>query len=717
MRVRMNGGVIGPTNLTTLSAASGVYSVVEAQLDRQNNAFPIYQDASIDTYFNRTKLLVHADGSLNANNNTIIDSAVSTTMTRAGTASQGTFSPYSQTGWSAYFQGTSNYLTVPNINFSTNAFTIEGWFYPLSISSNYNLWGTDNGSGNTAKLILYINAGNLVLESSLLNGSIVSVVASSYLTVGRWHHIAVVRTGIGTGQTALYINGVSVGTGTLGSTSSITGTFNIAYIGEAFGLPWFGYISNFRVVNGVAAYTGNFTVPTSPLSTTQSAGTNIASIPSSSSTVLLTCNANRHVDSSPSNATISSLDWFVSASQGPMTTPFSPFAPTTAYGVSAVGGSLSAIATSDAVTGTMAAAPATGDFSIEFWLYPTSYSATTNVGPFGLGTTNAAGSLVVFWSTTTTTMTFRYGAGGAGNDYNISLLPRVNSWTHYAYCRSSGVTAVYVNGVLTANTTTAISGTPTVSATAFTMFAQSGLNQYLGYIAGFRYQSGASAYTAAFTPPTAPVTSTGSTVLLLNGTNGSIYDSTAKNNIVTSGGGFLSTTQSKFGGSSIRLPGGVAIQTTSGVQNALGSGDFTIEMWIWFDGMGTQRPMGQGSLGTGEFLLIFYGDGSFDFTDGVTARINGGAGAVTATTWYHLAIVRSGLTLAAYVNGTQKGTTYTPATNYNYNSTNPIYFGAGGAGATSSQTFAGYLDDIRITVGVARYTSNFSVPSTAYANQ
>jgi hypothetical protein len=150
---------------------------------------------------------------------------------------------------------------------------------------------------------------------------------------------------------------------------------------------------------------------------------------------------------------------------------------------------------------------------------------------------------------------------------------------------------------------------------------------------------------------------------------------------------------------------------------ALGSGDFTMEMWIWFDSMGTQRPMGQGSLGTGEFLLIFYGDGSFDFTDSVTARINGGAGAVTATTWYHLAIVRSGLTLAAYVNGTQKGTTYTPATNYNYNSTNPIYFGAGGAGATGSQTFAGYLDDIRITVGVARYTSNFSVPSTSYGNQ
>jgi hypothetical protein len=716
MRVRMNGGVIGPTNPTTASVASGVYSVVEAQLDKQSNLFPVYQDASIDTYFNRTRLLVHGDGSLNANNNTIIDT-IGTTMTRAGTTTQGTFSPYSQTGWSSYFRGvsTSNFLTVPNINFSTNALTVEGWFYPLSISGNYNLWGTDNGSGSTPKLLLYINSGNLILETGSISGSPISVVASTYLSVGKWYHIAIVRTGIGSGQTALYINGVSVGTGTVASLSGITATFNVGYIGEGFGIPWYGYISNFRVVNGVAGYTGNFTVPTSPLSTTQAAGTNIAAISSASSTVLLTCNSNRHVDSSPSNATISSIDFYTTAIGGPMTVPFSPFAPTTAYGVSAVGGSVSAIATSDAVTGTLAASPGTGDFSIEFWLYPTSFSATTNVGPFGLGTTNAAGSLVVFWSTTTTTMTFRYGAGGAGNDYNISFLPRLNSWTHYAYCRSGGVTSVYVNGVLTANTTTAISGTPSVSATAFTLFAQSGLNQYLGYIAGFRYVSGSSVYTSAFTPPTAPVASTGGTVLLLNGTNGAIYDSTAKNNIVTSTGGFLSTTQSKFGGSSIRYPGGAWHYTHPGPLNTLGIGEFTIEFWIWFDGMGSQRPLSQGTYAAGEYLLIFNGDGSADWGEATTSRCHTTAGSVTAGAWYHFAIVRSGLTTSVYINGTQNGTTYTPATNYDFSGLTSTYIG--GNPSTSSQTFAGYIDDLRITAGVARYTTNFSVPSTSYGNQ
>jgi len=251
------------------------------------------------------------------------------------------------------------------------------------------------------------------------------------------------------------------------------------------------------------------------------------------------------------------------------------------------------------------------------------------------------------------------------------------------------------------------------------MFALSGVNQFLGYMAGVRYVSASSAYSSAFTPPTAPVTSAGAgTLLLLNGTNAGIFDSTAKNNIVTSPpNGYLSVTQSKFGGSCLRFPGGTAINTMAGPHNSLGQGDYTVEMWIWFDGLGFQRVMGQGTLIAGEFLFIFNPNGSFDWCESGTARVSGAAGATTTNTWYHIAIVRYGLTGTAYVNGQQNGTTYTPATNYNYNATTPIYIGAGGAGATGGQTFAGYIDDLRITVGAARYTGNFTIPSSAYPNQ
>jgi hypothetical protein len=201
--------------------------------------------------------------------------------------------------------------------------------------------------------------------------------------------------------------------------------------------------------------------------------------------------------------------------------------------------------------------------------------------------------------------------------------------------------------------------------------------------------------------------------LLLNGTNAALYDSTAKNNINTRIGGSLSSTQAKFGATSLRMPGGVWTTTNPGPMNSLGTGDFTIEFWVWFDGLGNQRVLTQGGTGVGEFLFIFYGNGAFDWAESGTARCSGTSGATTAGAWYHMAVVRSGLTTAVYVNGTQNGTTYTPGSNYNFNSTAAIYIG--GNPNTPSQTFAGYIDELRIS-RYARYTANFTPSASAFAS-
>jgi hypothetical protein len=83
-------------------------------------------------------------------------------------------------------------------------------------------------------------------------------------------------------------------------------------------------------------------------------------------------------------------------------------------------------------------------------------------------------------------------------------------------------------------------------------------------------------------------------------------------------------------------------------------------------------------------------------------------GAFSFNTWTHLAICKSGATTTLYLNGTSRVTT----TNSPTNSGNPVYIGANIDGGSPYWPLNGYIDDLRITKGVARYTANFT-PHTA----
>jgi len=88
---------------------------------------------AVDTYFNLTTLLLSGDGTNGAQNNTFLDSSTNNfTITRNGNTTQGTFSPFSQTGWSNYFDGTDDYLAVADnavLRPGTSNFTLEAWIY------------------------------------------------------------------------------------------------------------------------------------------------------------------------------------------------------------------------------------------------------------------------------------------------------------------------------------------------------------------------------------------------------------------------------------------------------------------------------------------------------------------------------------------------------------------------------------------------------------
>ena len=212
-------------------------------------------------------------------------------------------------------------------------------------------------------------------------------------------------------------------------------------------------------------------------------------------------------------------------------------------------------------------------------------------------------------------------------------------------------------------------------------------------------------------------------LLHFDGVNGSttITDNSKNNLTVTANNGaFISTVQSKFGGASCFFDGTndyLSIPDNSAFDFA--ASDFTMECWLY----PTSHPTTVYLLGQSSntdyapvLLYLFNGrPGIAASTNGSTWAINNYIGsALTLNTWSHLALVRYGNKWSIYVNGTENVIAASTSATL-YNSTDP--FGIGGE-ATGSLTFpyAGYIDELRITNGYARYTSNFTPSTTAFAD-
>jgi hypothetical protein len=200
--------------------------------------------------------------------------------------------------YSAQFNGSSSYLTVAAnaaLQMGTGDFTVEFWIN--TTDTNAGIYGT---ASSTSQFNIAFNGTSLVYQSSWGVTNLYFVPLSN-LCNGSWHHVAIVRA---SGVQKVFYDGVvqslSSGTFTDATNYSGAGNWNIGYDGPSGGNQGYlaGYISNFRVVKGVAVYTGAFTVPSSPLQISQAAGTNIAAV-ASSQVSLLTCNALTLTDSSP----------------------------------------------------------------------------------------------------------------------------------------------------------------------------------------------------------------------------------------------------------------------------------------------------------------------------------------------------------------------------------------------------------------------------------
>ena len=205
-------------------------------------------------------------------------------------------------------------------------------------------------------------------------------------------------------------------------------------------------------------------------------------------------------------------------------------------------------------------------------------------------------------------------------------------------------------------------------------------------------------------------------LLPLNGSNAatSTSDLSNDNRTITFSGSNanISTAQSKFGGSSLYI-GGDGSKIEIGADGLDATGDFTFECWIYDTSVDGYPQLAINSSSNGFFLYL--GNGATSGSSKVLRHWNGGSVTNFSTElpqsqWYHFALVRSGSTVKLYINGTADSTTRTDSGTYLMGQSSTLTIGADGSG----NDFRGYINDLRITNGLARYTTNFTPPTSAH---
>jgi hypothetical protein len=312
----------------------------------------------------------------------------------------------------------------------------------------------------------------------------------------------------------------------------------------------------------------------------------------------------------------------------------------------------------------------TGDFTIECWFYDT---GTSDTYPGIISSANG-------WQAGSTALRFNNtGNRKFGFFHNPTGDPVFSStntfssyqWCHVAVTRSGTSMKMFVNGVEEASATVSASISLDTTTGVFIGSGFDGSSKIKGYISNVRVVKGTAVYTAAFTPPTSPLTAIANTSLLTCQSNRFIDNSTNNFTITKNGDTTISpnipfTANSSYStyGSTYFDGTGDYLTIPSNSAFAFGTGDFTIECWIYLSGSNVNyrtilSTRSSNGTTTGWCLAT---DSTGDIYIYSGAYIVEATSAIVPNTWYHVAVCRLSGTTTLYLNGVSRATSATART-------------------------------------------------------
>lgn len=383
----------------------------------------------------------------------------------------------------------------------------------------------------------------------------------------------------------------------------------------------------------------------------------------------------------------------------------------------------------------------TGDFTIEFWVYHTINGSRGYLAYQDPSSGTLAWRL---YTDTSTRVTFEtYSNSGStelsGFLYNPTALTS-NAWHHIAVSCKRGTFAtiyLFVNGVLV-DSIGSVTPTMRPSASGYVLRVGAGgasSQGHTGYMDDVRITAGVARYVSAFTPPTEALPiglpppyddnfADVSFLLHADGSSGStsFTDSSALAHTITAAGNAqVSTTTPKWGTGALSLDGTgdyLSVPYHAGLH--LSTGDFTVEFWINCATAANTTILSFGNSSTNQICWQVFGhSGGYlrfvAYNDAGTSVSLAPTANPAGSTWKHFAITRAGSTWRMFADGELVGTATSsesirPANN---SAPNQLVIGADPNGTAG---FAGLLDDVRITAGVARYTASFIKPLQVFAD-